>query len=302
MKSAFDVVAEVSKLIKKSPKRDAAFERLKADLATDTPGFRVLCPTRWTVRAASLKSVIDNYEVLLSVWQEALCGSLDGEMRARIIGVETQMTKFDFFFGVQLGSLILRHSDNLSSTLQHESLSAAEGHRIAMLTVAVLQKIRTDENFTAFYQRVLAEQSRLGVDDPCLPRKRRFPQRYQVGSSRGDFHSSPETYYRQIYFGALDNAIEAIRDRFDQPGYAIYQNLEELVIKASKGEAHENELEFVCKFYKDDLSRAQLEAQLPLLEPLCEGTKNITIHDIVKILGGLSAAERVAISSVYGLL
>ena len=39
MKITFETVAEVSKLIKKSPKRDAAFEKLKADLAPETPGL-----------------------------------------------------------------------------------------------------------------------------------------------------------------------------------------------------------------------------------------------------------------------
>ena len=301
MKTAFEVVEEVSKLIKKSPKRDAAFEKLKANLAPETPGFHVLCPTRWTVRAASLQSVIDNYEVLLLVWQEALDGSLDGEMRARIIGVETQMMKFDFLFGVCLGSLILRHSDNLSKTLQHKTLSAAEGQRIAKLTISVLQKMRTDEQFALFYQRVIQEQTRFGVADPCLPRKRRAPQRFEVGSSTGTFHVTPEAYYRQIYYGALDHVVEAIHDRFNQPGYSTYRNLEELVLKACKGETYDAELDYVCDFYKGDLSRAQLEVQLPLLQALCdtEGISELTIHDVVRILGGLSSAERVAFASVW---
>ena len=42
------------------------------------------------MRAASLQRVIDNYQVLLQVWEEALDGTLDGEIRARIAGVETQ--------------------------------------------------------------------------------------------------------------------------------------------------------------------------------------------------------------------
>ena len=96
MKSSLEVVAEISKLIKKSPKRDSVFQKLKSDLAPDTPGFRVLCPTRWTVHAASLQSVLDNYEVLFGVWNDALSSKLDGEMRARIIGVDTQMHTFDF--------------------------------------------------------------------------------------------------------------------------------------------------------------------------------------------------------------
>ena len=46
------------------------------------------------MHAASLKNVIDNYEVLLGVWEEAQSGRLDGEMKARIIGIETQMHTF----------------------------------------------------------------------------------------------------------------------------------------------------------------------------------------------------------------
>ena len=67
MKSALDVMAEISKLIKKSLKRDSLFQGLKSDLAPDSPGFRVLGPTRWTVSAASLQSVLDNYDVLFGV-------------------------------------------------------------------------------------------------------------------------------------------------------------------------------------------------------------------------------------------
>ena len=60
LRDALGTTSEISKLLKYSPKRDRMFEKVKAELAPETPGFRVLCPTRWTVRAASLQSVIDN--------------------------------------------------------------------------------------------------------------------------------------------------------------------------------------------------------------------------------------------------
>ena len=88
---------EISKLIKVSPKRDAMFQRLKAELAPDTPGFRVLCPNRWTVLANSLKSVLDNYTVLMSVWDETVEGRVDPDIRSRVIGVRSRMQSFDFF-------------------------------------------------------------------------------------------------------------------------------------------------------------------------------------------------------------
>ena len=40
------------------------------------------------------------------------------EVRSRVVGIPTQMQSFDFFFGIQLGVLVLRYADNLSSTLQ----------------------------------------------------------------------------------------------------------------------------------------------------------------------------------------
>ena len=39
MKSAFDVVTEVSKLVRKSPKRGAMFDKIKAELVPEAPGF-----------------------------------------------------------------------------------------------------------------------------------------------------------------------------------------------------------------------------------------------------------------------
>lgn len=172
MKSSLDVVIEISKLIKKSPKRDAIFQKLKSDLAPDTPGFRILCSTRWTVRAASLQSVLDNYQVLFEVWEDALGSKLDGEMRARIIGVDAQMHTFDFLFGVSLGCLLLRHTDNLSKSLQNKTLSAAQGQRLASLTLSVLKSLRTEDNFKKFYALVIKDQTSFQINDPALPRKR----------------------------------------------------------------------------------------------------------------------------------
>ena len=61
------------------------FDILKEELAPETCGFRVLCPTRWTVRSMSLNSVVKNYEVLLQLWEDCLETRLQSDIRARII-------------------------------------------------------------------------------------------------------------------------------------------------------------------------------------------------------------------------
>ena len=105
MQDALDTTHEITKLINKSPARDAIFKRLKEEMGSDSPGIRVLCPTRWTVRAEALKSILDNFNVLLEHWAESLERVKDMEMKARIQGVSAQMMRFDYIFGVSLGLL-----------------------------------------------------------------------------------------------------------------------------------------------------------------------------------------------------
>ena len=68
MRDALDTTLIISQLIKYSPNRNTHFEVLKRKLASNTPGLRVLCPTRWTMRAQSLESVLKNYIVLQELW------------------------------------------------------------------------------------------------------------------------------------------------------------------------------------------------------------------------------------------
>ena len=56
---------------------------------------------------------------------------MEPEIKGRIIGVKSQMKTFTYFFGVTILQLVLRHSDNLSKTLQKSSLTSFQGKGIA---------------------------------------------------------------------------------------------------------------------------------------------------------------------------
>ena len=99
MKDALDTTHEITKLIKFSPGREAIFwaNRQENGMLTDsssTVGIRVLYSTRWTVRADSLFSVVENYTILINTWDEATRVIRDMETKARIVGVQSQMQKF----------------------------------------------------------------------------------------------------------------------------------------------------------------------------------------------------------------
>ena len=108
---ALETTHEITKLIKHSPRRDGIFRQLERahdqNSGFQFPGMRLLCPTRWTVRLDSLRSVLDNYEALMNNWEEALHIVHDKEMKARTDGIVLQMQTFNFAFGTFLAELIL---------------------------------------------------------------------------------------------------------------------------------------------------------------------------------------------------
>ena len=158
LKMALEVTHEVMKLIKYSPRREEIFKNLKTaydhTIQHITPGIRVLCPTRWTVCADALTSILENYQILQTTWEQATEVSTDTEIKARILGVSTQMSKFDFLFGIVLGQLILGHSDNLSKTLQKKTCSAAEGQDVAYMVIKTLQGIWTEQSFDLLWAKL----------------------------------------------------------------------------------------------------------------------------------------------------
>ena len=66
---------------------------------TDSPTLKILCPTRWTVRAASLSAILKNYGTLMKLWGWAQDNVSDSDMKA-IVGVQPEMQTFSLFFGL----------------------------------------------------------------------------------------------------------------------------------------------------------------------------------------------------------
>ena len=127
---------------------------------------------RWTVHAEALKSILDNFDALLKLWEESLERVTDTEMKARMQGVSAPMMKFNFFFGVSLGLLILGHTDNLNRTLQGAGISATEGQKVTEMTLTTLKSLRDETNFSLYWKKITASADKLEIEESSLPRRR----------------------------------------------------------------------------------------------------------------------------------
>ena len=70
----------------------AAFERIQSELQRMNENsishaiLKKFCPTRWTVRGASVTSIVNNYCALIELWEQSLETKLDSDVKGRIIG------------------------------------------------------------------------------------------------------------------------------------------------------------------------------------------------------------------------
>ena len=157
LKEALEITHELVKLIKYSPCRERLFHEVKGELGKGNPGLHVLCPTRWTVCADSMASVIRNYAIMQAMWKDVADRVRDTDTKARIRGIAAQMEPFEFFFEVVLGEMLLHHKDNLSRPLQNKC--------------STIHGIRSDTEYDLFQESVTKITSDLDINETKLPKK-----------------------------------------------------------------------------------------------------------------------------------
>ena len=74
-----------------------------------------------------------------------------------------------------MGNVILEPTDSLWKSLQESTCTAVEGQETAENTLVALKDIRSDESFKCFWSLVELTQTRFGIHEASLPRKRKKP-------------------------------------------------------------------------------------------------------------------------------
>lgn len=305
LKEAFGTAYEICKLVKKSPKRDTQLKNIREATGNESKSVHEFSPTRWTVRGQVLESFLKNYKELMELWTWSLSNVKLPDMRARINGVMTVMSSFNFVFCCCLGETLLKHTDNLSRSLQGD-ISAAEGQQRVSEVLAVLEKTRSNELFELFWERVLVWKSQLGVSDPKLPRKRKMPDYFNKVSDGPPetyhFHDTAKDRYRHVYFETFDLVINYIQQRFDQPDYKTYVNLQEVLLKSITGQEWESHLKAVCRFYEGDINESLAKVQIPLLPVIASNLgydkEKFKVTDLIKLLQSFDQSQRTLLSEV----
>ena len=104
-----------------------------------------------------MKSILDNWVALQQVWDESLDGNLKPEIKDRITDLKRQINTVNYFYGVAILQLVLRHSDNLSKTLQKSSCISCQGKEIDDLTLQTINSLRSESGFKLLWQKTVQQ-------------------------------------------------------------------------------------------------------------------------------------------------
>lgn len=183
---------------------------------------------------------------------------------------------------VCLGDCTMKHAHNLSKTLQSSTISAAEGQKVAALTVATVEGIRTDESFNLFWKLIQKKASDFDVltTSPMKDTKMIWGRISRALLSTNSWRALSKDYYE-----VLDFIVASIKKRFDQPGFGTNKNLQNLLIKAANQENFEDEFKTVTDFYGTDIQPSILQVQLETLSQyFSDTTSKVNLLDIISFL------------------
>lgn len=83
------------------------------------------------------------------------------------------------------------------------------------------------------WEKALSVAEKLNVSEPTLPRRRKVPRRFETGNAEAEFPTTISAHYRKVYYKGLDLIINCVKNRFEQPGYQVYRNVQD-VLQSSK--------------------------------------------------------------------
>lgn len=282
------LVKDLINTIRESPKRLHWFQSLQAGEEGPAPkhkNLRPLCPTRWTMRVTSIRSVLRNYNDLL-VFLEDFSNEDKSDAGAKCAGFVKQLQTFKVFFCLKLFLHVFGPIEEFSQGVQSPKLSVSMANSQLRSIMSVIQEKRNA--FKEFWEGCCTELP-AGVDAPSLPRVHRVSRRYEdpldPHSSQDHVFQTPEDYYRKVYYEIFDCILCSLDERFlKNHGFQAANKMETEIVSAVNGRKYD--IQQVLANFKDDVDPERLKLHLSMFSDVVKSKElNIaSLLDIVNIL------------------
>jgi hypothetical protein len=279
-----NVARELITFVRGSPKRLALFESLQAEEDEQCVALRPFCPTRWCLRVVSLKTILTNYDALLTFLEQVRVND-KSDSGAKASGFVHLLTQFKSVFLLHVLITILERVETLNAALQRTTLNFHEGiSSIHLCREALIYK--RDYGFQQIWDHSVTFAKDNGVDEPEMPRVRKRPRRFDTDSTESVAHvfETPEDMFRPVFIEIADTAISGLNDRFQTSTTNHLNLMEDFVVGKSDGTE-------LCEFYggnSGDLNKNRLVLHRDMLHDMARA-QDVLIDSVGKCLQFLTS-------------
>ena len=114
----------------------------------------------------------------------------------------------------------------LSKYLQSVSISISLALEKVKAVLLSLKEMRSEAEFDKFYTAALDTCTKLGFDDPCMPRQRKVLTQVGGGDASPSYRNARHYYQISCFYPLLDVLHQQIEDRFQENDMQIMRDVE----------------------------------------------------------------------------
>ncbi|XP_025421525.1 zinc finger MYM-type protein 1-like [Sipha flava] len=280
----FGTIQFIYNFIESSAMRHAILEKISKDVGIKLITLKSCSITHWACRAEAVKSVLNNYEVLLLAIEDICESSSVPEMCAKGMGLKYQLKNFDFIFGLYLLNPILNLILKTSSILQSPNMDLVLAINSVQSLVQNLEAMRNnDEDFKNIYQQSVELCNKNGVQVPEVVNRKVSTRIDKMSNSQFFFKTKYDELKITVYNHLLDELISGINTRFNQETVELVQSVAGMIRLESTPEM----ISILSKFANVPeeilVSEIKLLKYLPVTDgkpnTLNSNTNNESIHE-----------------------
>ena len=229
VRDSMGLVHELGGFFNQSGKFKLIFQDIaKSEHDGSFTNLKPVCPTRWTVRTHAIRSVLRQYESVLTALEEmASCSS--AETSAKASGLHGAFLKGNTLLGLVMAEDLMGDLECLNTSLQCRKQTISGMLGAVDHAKTSMQHKRTEETFDVLFANAQAMATKFDLQPIQMPHVRRPPNRY-TGQAAAHTHPDAQSFYRAQFYTALDTANSQFTERFAQAGFLKLQELENVLL------------------------------------------------------------------------
>lgn len=215
------------------------------------------------MRIRSLKSLFEksNYSATTEFMENRVEDrEIDSAISAKAQGFLKSLMSFEFYFILAMSIIIFDQIEILNTVLQKKDLCINDSHASVEAVLKNIENMRNEKIFAKIWRTETQAAQEIGIEEPCLPRSRNPSKRIDNKNNKTYVFSTPEEYFRKIYYEVLDTTITSLNTRFESETMNLLNKFENFILGDENIEV--SEITNFYNIYTENQKQSSFELEL----------------------------------------